>query len=158
MSNTWDTVFEESFSSVPVCNKCIIICLLLLQALTCHFVCHVPVFCCFKCCCIHLVVYLCNVLNYLISCTPLNLISVPLYSFQFFFFIEVITGIFNKRYFASLTCVFYLRYSSNWNPHRLHSEPFPPKEKHNVELLRFDDDHRPHLLPFCAGSYIWRKE
>jgi hypothetical protein len=85
MSNTWDTVFEESFSSVPVCNKCIIICLLLLQALTCHFVCHVPVFCCFKCCCIHLVVYLCNVLKYLISCTPLNLISVPLYSFQFFF-------------------------------------------------------------------------
>jgi hypothetical protein len=27
---------------------------------------------------------------------------------------------------------FILRYSSNWNPHRLHSEPFPPKEKHNV--------------------------
>jgi hypothetical protein len=46
-----------------------------------------------------------------------------------------------KRYFASLTCVFYLRHSSNWNPHRLHSEPFPPKEKHNVGLLRFDDDH-----------------
>jgi hypothetical protein len=42
---------------------------------------------------------------------------------------------------ASLTCVFYLRHSSNWNPHRLHSEPFPPKEKHNVGLLRFDDDH-----------------
>jgi hypothetical protein len=49
---------------------------------------------------------------------------------------------FNKRYFASLTCVFYLRHSSNWNPHHLHSEPFPPKEKHNVGLLRFDDhDH-----------------
>jgi hypothetical protein len=29
----------------------------------------------------------------------------------------------------------------NWNPHRLHSEPFPPKENHNVGLLRFDDDH-----------------
>jgi hypothetical protein len=58
-----------------------------------------------------------------------------------FFFIKVITGIFNKRYFASLTCVFYLRHSSNWNPHRLHSEPFPPKENHNVGLLRFDDDH-----------------
>jgi hypothetical protein len=31
----------------------------------------------------------------------------------------------------------------NWNPHRLHSEPFlffPPKERHNVGLLRFDDD------------------
>jgi hypothetical protein len=45
---------------------------------------------------------------------------------------------------ASLTCVFYLRHSSNWNPHRLHSEPFlffPPKERHNVGLLRFDDDH-----------------
>jgi hypothetical protein len=27
---------------------------------------------------------------------------------------------------------FILRYSSNWNPHRLHSETFPPKEKHNV--------------------------
>jgi hypothetical protein len=39
-------------------------------------------------------------------------------------------------------CVFfYLRHSSNWNPHRLHSEPFPPKENHNVGLLRFDDDH-----------------
>jgi hypothetical protein len=37
--------------------------------------------------------------------------------------------------------VFYLRHSSNWNPHRLHSEPFPPKENHNVGLLRFDDDH-----------------
>jgi hypothetical protein len=36
---------------------------------------------------------------------------------------------------------FYLRHSSNWNPHRLHSEPFPPKENHNVGLLRFDDDH-----------------
>jgi hypothetical protein len=58
-----------------------------------------------------------------------------------FFFIKVITGIFNKRYFASLTCVFYLRHSSNWNPHRLHSEPFPPKENHNVGLLRFYDDH-----------------
>jgi hypothetical protein len=23
----------------------------------------------------------------------------------------------------------------------LHSEPFPPKEYHNVGLLRFDDDH-----------------
>jgi hypothetical protein len=68
------------------------------------------------------------------SCTPLNLTSVLLYSFHFFL-IEVI------RYFASLTCVFYLRYSSNWNPHRLHSEPFPPKEKHNVGLLRFDDYH-----------------
>jgi hypothetical protein len=58
-----------------------------------------------------------------------------------FFFIKVITDIFNKRYFASLTCVFYLRHSSNWNPHRLHFEPFPPKENHNVGLLRFDDDH-----------------
>jgi hypothetical protein len=37
--------------------------------------------------------------------------------------------------------VFYLGNSFNWNPHRLHSEPFPPKEKHNVGLLRFDDDH-----------------
>jgi hypothetical protein len=27
------------------------------------------------------------------------------------------------------------------NPHRLHSEPFPPQENHNVGLLRFDDDH-----------------
>jgi hypothetical protein len=44
MSNTWDTVFEEGFSSVPVCNNCLIICLLVLQALNCHFVCHVPVF------------------------------------------------------------------------------------------------------------------
>jgi hypothetical protein len=44
MSNTWDTVFEEGFSSTPVCNNYIIICLLVLQALTCHFVCHVPVF------------------------------------------------------------------------------------------------------------------
>jgi hypothetical protein len=34
-----------------------------------------------------------------------------------------------------------LRHSSDWNPHRLHSEPFPPKENHNVGLLRFDDDH-----------------
>jgi hypothetical protein len=25
MSNTWDTVFEEGFSSVPVCNNCTII-------------------------------------------------------------------------------------------------------------------------------------
>jgi hypothetical protein len=40
-----------------------------------------------------------------------------------------------------LLYVFYLRYSSNWNPHRLHSELFPPKEKHNVGLLRFDNDH-----------------
>jgi hypothetical protein len=47
MSNTWDTVFEEGFSSIPVCNNCTIICLLVLQALTCHFVCHVPVFCFF---------------------------------------------------------------------------------------------------------------
>jgi hypothetical protein len=39
-------------------------------------------------------------------------------------------------------CFFFnLRHSSNWNPHRLHSEPFPPKENHNVGLLRFDDDH-----------------
>jgi hypothetical protein len=37
--------------------------------------------------------------------------------------------------------VFYLWHSSYWNPHRLHSEPFPPKENHNVGLLRFDDDH-----------------
>jgi hypothetical protein len=48
---------------------------------------------------------------------------------------------FNKRYFASLTCVFILRHSSNWNPRRLHPEPFPPKENHNVGPLRFDDDH-----------------
>jgi hypothetical protein len=34
-----------------------------------------------------------------------------------------------KVYFASLTCVFYLRHSSNWNPHRLHSEPFSAKRK-----------------------------
>jgi hypothetical protein len=27
---------------------------------------------------------------------------------------------------------FILWYSSNWNSHRLHSESFPPKEKHNV--------------------------
>jgi uncharacterized protein YbgA (DUF1722 family) len=27
---------------------------------------------------------------------------------------------------------FILGYSSNWNPHRLHSEPLPPEEKHNV--------------------------
>jgi hypothetical protein len=33
------------------------------------------------------------------------------------------------QYFASLTCVFYLRHSSNWNPHRLHSEPFSAKRK-----------------------------
>jgi hypothetical protein len=31
----------------------------------------------------------------------------------------------------SLVC-FILRYSSNWTPQRLHSEPFQPKEKHNV--------------------------
>jgi hypothetical protein len=31
----------------------------------------------------------------------------------------------------SFVC-FILRYSSNWNPQRLHSEPLPPKEKHNV--------------------------
>jgi hypothetical protein len=61
MSNTWDTVFEEGFSSVPVSNNCLIICLLVLQALTCHFVRHIPVFCYFKYCCIHLVVYLCTV-------------------------------------------------------------------------------------------------
>jgi hypothetical protein len=48
MSNTWDTVFEEGFSSVPVCNNCLIICLLVLQALNCHFVCHVPVFLLFE--------------------------------------------------------------------------------------------------------------
>jgi hypothetical protein len=30
---------------------------------------------------------------------------------------------------------FILRYSSNWNSHRLHSEPFPPKENHNVGPL-----------------------
>jgi hypothetical protein len=140
MSNTWDTVFEEGFSSVPVCNNCLIICLLVLQALTCHFVRHVPVFCNFQYCCIPLIVYLCDVLNKLISCTSLNCLSFCL-RFIFFSFIKVITGIFNKRYFASLTCVFYLRHSSNWNPHRLHSEPFPPKENHNVRLLRFDDDH-----------------
>jgi hypothetical protein len=44
----------------------------------------------------------------------------------------LLQAFFNKRYFATLTYVFYLRYSSNWNPHRLHSEPFPPKKKHNV--------------------------
>jgi hypothetical protein len=77
---------------------------------------------------------------YSTSCTSLNLISVLCIRSNFFF-IKVITDIFNKRYFASLTCVFYLRHSSNWNPHRLHSEPFPPKENHNVGLLRFDDDH-----------------
>jgi hypothetical protein len=32
-------------------------------------------------------------------------------------------------------------YVADWNPHRLHPEPFPPKENHNVGLLRFDDDH-----------------
>jgi hypothetical protein len=36
---------------------------------------------------------------------------------------------------------FILRHSSNWNPHRLHPEPFPPKENHNVGPLRFNDDH-----------------
>jgi hypothetical protein len=128
MSNTWDTVFEEGFSSVPVCNNCLIICLLVLQALNCHFVCHVPVFLLFKYCCLHLVVYLCDVLNLLISCTSLNLISVLCIRSNFFF-IKVIADIFNKRYFASLTCVFYLRHSSNWNPHRLHSEPFSAKRK-----------------------------
>jgi hypothetical protein len=129
MSNTWDTVFEEGFSSVPVCNNCILICLLVLQALTSHFAGYVPVSCYFKYCCIHLVVYLCDVLNKLISCTSLNLVSVLLDSFHFFFFIKIITSIFNKRYFASLTCVFYVRHSSNWNPHRLHSEPFSAKRK-----------------------------
>jgi hypothetical protein len=63
MSNTWDTVFEEGFSSVPVCNNGTIICSLVLQSLTSHFVCYVPVSCYFKYCCIHLVVYLCDVLN-----------------------------------------------------------------------------------------------
>jgi hypothetical protein len=61
--------------------------------------------------------------------------------FVSFFFNRSYYRHFNKRYFASLTCVFYLRHSSNWNHHRLHSEPFPPKEKHNVGPLRFDDDH-----------------
>jgi hypothetical protein len=128
MSNTWDTVFEEGFSSVPVCNNCLIICLLVLQALTVILSVMCPFFCYFKYCCIHLVVYLCDVLNYLISRTSLNLISVLCIRFNFFF-IKVITGIFNKRYFASLTCVFYLRHSSNWNPHRLHSEPFSAKRE-----------------------------
>jgi hypothetical protein len=128
MSNTWDTVFEEGLSSVPVCNNCLIICLLVLQALTVILSVMCPFFCYFKYCCIHLVVYLCDILNYLISRTSLNLISVLCIRFNFFF-IKVITGIFNKRYFASLTCVFYLRHSSNWNPHRLHSEPFSAKRK-----------------------------
>jgi hypothetical protein len=51
----------------------------------------------------------------------------------------------NQRYHRHFSikihmCVI-LRYSSNWNPHRLHSEPFPPKENQNVGPLRFDDDH-----------------
>jgi hypothetical protein len=129
MSNTWDTVFEEGFSSVPVCNNCTIICSLVLQALTSHFVCYVPVFCYFKYGCIHLVVYLCDVLNYLVNFLYFVKLSFCLFGFVSYFFIKVITGIFNKRYFASLTCVFYLRYSSNWNPHRLHSEPFFRQKK-----------------------------
>jgi hypothetical protein len=47
---------------------------------------------------------------------------------------------------------FILRYSSNWNPHRLHDESFPPKEKHNL------GPSPPHLYQFCTGSNIWRKE
>jgi hypothetical protein len=92
MSNTWDTVFEEGFSSVPVCNNCTIIYLLVLQALTVILSVMCPFFCYFKYCCIHLVVYLCDVS---VFCIRFN-----------FFFIKVITDIFNKRYFASLTCVF----------------------------------------------------
>jgi hypothetical protein len=56
---------------------------------------------------------------------------------------------FNKRYFATLTYVFYLRYSSNWNPHRLHSEPFPPKKKTQRRTLRFDDDHHHTCISFA---------
>jgi hypothetical protein len=86
MSNTWDTVFEEGFSSVPVCNNCTIICSLVLQALTCHFVCHVPVFCYFKYCCIHLVVYLCDVGTQLVNFLYFVKLSFSLFGFVSFFF------------------------------------------------------------------------
>jgi hypothetical protein len=83
MSNTWDTVFEEGLSSVPVCNNCTIICSLVWQVLTCHFVCYVPVFCYFKYCCIHLVVYLCDVLVNFLYFVKL---SFCLFGFVSFFF------------------------------------------------------------------------
>jgi hypothetical protein len=68
-----------------------------------------------------------------VSVKRLNLISVILDSFHLFaenqsyyryFSIKVIWR-------PSHVC-FILRYSSNWNPHRLHEKPFLPKEKHNV--------------------------
>jgi hypothetical protein len=86
MSNTWDTVFEEGFSSVPVCNNCTIICSLVLQALTCHFVCYVPVFCYFKYCCIPLVVYLCDVPTQLVNFLYFVKLSFCLFGFVSFFF------------------------------------------------------------------------
>jgi hypothetical protein len=49
---------------------------------------------------------------------------------------------------------------SNWNPHRLHSEPFlffPPKERHNVGLLRFDDDHDHICYRFAQGQIFGGK-
>jgi hypothetical protein len=55
-----------------------------------------------------------------------------MYSFYLFFFflIEVITGILIKGILRpSHVCFICGKYSSNWNRHRLHSEPFSAKRK-----------------------------
>jgi hypothetical protein len=99
---------------------------------------------CFKCFCVNIVVCFCNGLSWLIYFILLDLVPV---NFGFSSFVHrkstLSQAFFNKRYFASLTCVFYFAvlFQLDWNPHRLHSEPLPPKEKHNVGPLRIDDDH-----------------
>jgi hypothetical protein len=59
-----------------------------------------------------------------------------------------------------LLACFILRHSSDWNPHRLHSEPFPPKEKHNIGPFASmtTTTRLGHLFQFCAGSNIWPQQ
>jgi hypothetical protein len=113
---------------------------------------------------------LCNGLSELIFCTWLYLAPV---NFGFISFVRrkstLSQTFFNKRYLAPLTCVFYLRHSSNWNPHRLHSEPFfftkrktqrraPPIRKSNVfKSLQYAKQFYWYFLP---GKWLalWKVE
>jgi hypothetical protein len=112
----------------------------------CHFVCQLPVFCLFQVlppqsCCLSLQWPQLINLFYIVK---LNVCYFGVVSFLIYYRHFSIKGIFRPSHVC-----FILRYSSSWNPHRLHSEHFPPKEKHNVRPLRFDDDHHHSCTSFA---------
>jgi hypothetical protein len=151
MSNTWDTVFEEGFSSVPVCFFFAIFNLSFLLSFTRSV--------CFKCCCINIVVYM-----YLQWPQLVNLLCCtwsPLILDLFHLFAEnqrYHRHFFNKRYFASLTCVFYFAILFQLEPSSFAFRTFSAKRKSQRRALSASMTITTTFVSVCAGSNIWPKE